>query len=289
MLVGSDYTIGLTGVGPVTALEILAAFPPKNQLVSGLADFKSWVNKGKLPGPGRTSLRGKLKNLKFSENFPNPQIIQAYLEPQVETSKEKFTWGKLDVVGLVDFARQKFGWTQTKTEEILQPILKRMEDTRCQKTITDYFKFEFRANSGETEKQMSKRVKTAIDKIGKGVVEEDEPKVKKKRKGKKSEDEDIAVLKETKARSKKRVEEIEKEVQKEIEGNKEKKVNLQMLHKKEVIPQRQKDKAEIMKNKIKAIETFRKSKQGPGYVKKRGKLKREPKKDAGYLSESSSD
>lgn len=28
LLVGSDYTVGLQGVGPVTAMEILAAFPP---------------------------------------------------------------------------------------------------------------------------------------------------------------------------------------------------------------------------------------------------------------------
>jgi DNA excision repair protein ERCC-5 len=108
MLVGSDYTTGLTGVGPVTALEILAAFPPKSELlISGLAEFKSWFAKGKAPGPGRTSLRGKLKNLAFGENFPNPQITQAYLEPRVETSKEKFGWAKPDVVGLVDFARER--------------------------------------------------------------------------------------------------------------------------------------------------------------------------------------
>ncbi|EFA03362.2 hypothetical protein TcasGA2_TC013347 [Tribolium castaneum] len=290
MLVGSDYTTGLTGVGPVTALEILAAFPPKNQLISGLAEFKNWVIKGKMPAPGRTSLRSKLKNVSFTENFPNPQIVQAYLEPQVETSKESFTWGKLDVFGLVEFARQKFGWTKTKTEEILNPILRRMGESKSQKAITDFFKVEYRVDSGGMEKQMSKRVKTALDKIGKGggFEEEDEPKKKKKKRGgKKSEDEEIKILKATTVRSKKRVEEIHQEVQKEIEERKDRTVNLQRLHKKEVIPQKQKDKAEMLKNRIKAVETFRKSKQGPGYVKKRGKVKREPQKDSSYLSEDS--
>ncbi|XP_044266103.1 DNA excision repair protein ERCC-5 homolog [Tribolium madens] len=293
MLVGSDYTTGLTGVGPVTALEILAAFPPKNHIVSGLSEFKNWVKRGKLPGPGRTSLRGKLKNLSFTENFPNPQIVQAYLEPKVETSKERFTWGKLDVFGLVEFTRQKFGWTKNKTEEILNPILRRMKESKSQKAITDFFKVEYRVDSGGMEKQMSKRVKTALDKIGKGIGvegEEEEPKKKKKKVGRKNEDEDIKILKETKVRSKKRVEEIQKEVKKEIQEQKEeRKVNLQKLHKMEVIPQRQKDKAEMLKNRIQAIETFRRSKQGPGYVKKRAKVQKEPQKDASYLSESDTD
>ncbi|XP_063932075.1 DNA excision repair protein ERCC-5 homolog [Zophobas morio] len=310
MLVGSDYTTGLTGVGPVTALEILAAFPPKNHLVSGLAEFKSWVKKGKLPGPGRTSLRGKLKNVSVSDNFPNPQIVQAYLEPTVETSREKFSWGKPDIPGLVDFAKQKFGWTKIKSEEILAPILRRLEDNRVQKSITEYFKYEVKASeSGVAEKLMSKRVKTAINRIAKGPDFEEEkeekkrvtrkkkgesseePKTKRKKQVKKKEpeDEDIKILKETEERSQKRVEEIQKEVCKEVEGQKEKKINLQrLLHKKEVIPQRQKDKSDILKNKMKAIEAFRKSKQGPGYVKKRGKVRKDPQKDASYLSEGSS-
>jgi len=34
LLVGSDYTVGLQGVGPVTAMEILAAFPPSKGKVN---------------------------------------------------------------------------------------------------------------------------------------------------------------------------------------------------------------------------------------------------------------
>ncbi|RZC41075.1 DNA repair protein complementing XP-G cells -like protein, partial [Asbolus verrucosus] len=317
MLVGSDYTVGLTGIGPVTALEILAAFPPKNQLVSGLAEFKSWCNKGKLPGPGRTSLRSKLKNLSFTENFPNSQIAQAYLQPQVETSKEKFSWAKPDVVGLVEFARQKFGWTKVKTEEILGPILKRLEDHSKQKSILDYFKSDFKADSGDAEKKMSKRVKTAINKIGKNSQddeEDEESKPKKKKqtttKRKKEQavgedsktskrkkpaakkkieaDEDIEALKHTEATSRKRIAEIQKEVLNKVEEQKVKKVNLASLHRREVIPQKQKEKTDMLKNKLKAIETFRKSKQGPGYVKKKVKVVKTPKEDASYLSESSS-
>ena len=44
-LLGSDYTIGLPGVGPVVALELLANFPGP----TGIDDFKAWwtmVQKG---------------------------------------------------------------------------------------------------------------------------------------------------------------------------------------------------------------------------------------------------
>ena len=40
-LLGSDYTIGLPGVGPVVALELLANFPGPN----GIDDFKTWWTK----------------------------------------------------------------------------------------------------------------------------------------------------------------------------------------------------------------------------------------------------
>lgn len=77
MLVGSDYTNGISGVGPVTALEILAAFPsnkneikpPYAELLSGLKKFKAWLHtKNALYN---AKLRNKLKNISLTEEFPN--------------------------------------------------------------------------------------------------------------------------------------------------------------------------------------------------------------------------
>lgn len=411
LLVGSDYTTGIQGIGPVTALEILAAFPSNTkqtefqvshpQLLSGLSEFRKWYIGSTKKGPSRISLRRKLKNLELSDNFPSLQVVQAYLDPQVETSREAFSWGKPDVVGLIDFAKQKFGWNKTKSEEILKPVLKRLEERHAQTSLLDYFKTKHKISSGEYEKHMSKRVKKALNKIGKGSDEDsgdektsrnkqtsktmksgkakskrkkeneqvegekcvskrvrkvdensgDEKKSKVKETTKKAEvraaesvkkeeaervedekymsegvqtameaagtsdekikgesktrkaktadvkskqkrktelDEDIKILKQTTVRSRRRLAEIEEAAKEKALQEKARKTRISStLHTKEIIVQKEMDKKSLLKNKMKAIEVFRKSKQGPGYMKKRKKVVLQPKEDA-ELSESSS-
>lgn len=86
LLVGSDYTTGITGVGPVTALEILASFPFNKkqflnetskqgryqQIVTGLQEFKKWVRTGKRTD--NTSLKKKLRNVEVGEDFPSIRV-----------------------------------------------------------------------------------------------------------------------------------------------------------------------------------------------------------------------
>ncbi|XP_026669038.1 DNA repair protein complementing XP-G cells homolog isoform X2 [Ceratina calcarata] len=69
LLVGSDYTTGLTGIGPVTALEILAAFPSQgDDLLHGLSNFCTWIENGRSAGPGKATLRNKLQNLQIQKD-----------------------------------------------------------------------------------------------------------------------------------------------------------------------------------------------------------------------------
>lgn len=286
LLVGSDYTTGLQGVGPVTALEILAAFPTKTELLlSGLFDFKLWYLGKKTKTPSHNALRKKLKNLVLTENFPSSQVAQAYLDPQVETSKETFSWSKPDVVGLIDFAKEKFGWSRTKSEEILKPVLKRLEERFSQTTLFDYF--ETKRKIDANEKCLSKRVKVALEKIGKNDGEGEKGAVANTSKRKVEQDEEIKVLKQTKARSRRRLEQIEEDAKEKLEREKARKTRISSsgLHAKEVIVQKELEKKNLLRSKLKAIEVFRKSKQGPGYVKKREKKILQPKADA-ELSES---
>lgn len=100
----------------------------------------------------------------------------------------------------------------------------------------------------------------------------------------------VKLLNATKVVSQKKVQEINTEVTKDIERavvQAQQKVNTpQSIVKKEYIHQKEQGKTDMLKSKLKAIETFRKSKKGPGYMKKRAKVVRAPKEDAG-LSESS--
>ncbi|KAK4880815.1 hypothetical protein RN001_008961 [Aquatica leii] len=287
LLVGSDYTLGLQGVGPVTALEILGAFPSAlkqiestfnyQQLISGLIDFRKWLNGERTFRFGRQGLRSKLKNVSINDSFPNLDVVRAYLEPIIDSSKEPFSWRKPNIDGLIDYAKRKFGWSQSKSEGILKPVLK-TADPEVQKSIKHYFKTKHKIQGVDVENKMSKRVKKAVETIEHGVdntSEEDKSvttnNVLRKQSKKKNEerncglssDEDVKVLEETRKQSKTKLNKIQKEVVSELAGVK-KVPTIASLHKKEVIPQRQRDKSDALRNKIKAIEAFRKSKKGPG-------------------------
>lgn len=106
-------------------------------------------------------------------------------------------------------------------------------------------------------------------------------------------DADLKVLQKTRIESRKKLEEMQKELKKTLEKEMKKvneakaKVPIVNVHKPERIPQKEKEKADMLKTKLKAIETLRKSKRGPGYVKKGKRSKRLPKEDAGLSEESS--
>lgn len=175
LLVGSDYTTGVTGVGPVTAMEILASFPFNKrqvlseatnqgryaQIIKGLQDFKLWVKAGKRTD--NISLKKKLRNVSLTDDFPSVRVVQAYLEPNIDKNEGKFTWGELDITVLRDYTKAKFGWSQNKLDEIIKPVLKRLIERKSQRSIQDFFKRKIDFQS--LENQMSKRVKAAVQRM----------------------------------------------------------------------------------------------------------------------------
>uniref|UniRef100_A0A8D8A055 DNA repair protein complementing XP-G cells n=1 Tax=Culex pipiens TaxID=7175 RepID=A0A8D8A055_CULPI len=195
LLVGSDYTTGISGIGAVTALEVLASFPPTPEkdgettemmsLLSGLRKFRDWWNHGRNNSIGtRITLKSKLKNIEFTEGFPSSAIVEAYLYPTVDGNKDAFSWGYPDAESLRDFAKQKFGWPQTKTDDILLPVLKRLDERKSQSSIKNYFKVQ--SAVAHNQVKVSKRVQQAVDVMaGKEVVEQvNSPKKKAVRKRK---------------------------------------------------------------------------------------------------------
>lgn len=189
MLVGSDYTTGINGVGAVTGLEILAQFPNTVQepsssettqmvsLMSGLRKFREWWMHGNRTTSSAVKgvLRNKLKNITIEEGFPSRAVIEAYLCPTVDDSRAPFTWGSPDVETIREFATKNFGWTRSRTDELLVPVMKKQDDRRMQKSIKNYFQIQSPANLNALK--VSKRVERAVKRManpsGQEEVEEE--------------------------------------------------------------------------------------------------------------------
>ncbi|KAH0537929.1 hypothetical protein FGG08_005411 [Glutinoglossum americanum] len=145
-LLGSDYTDGLPGVGPVTALEILSEFNSED----GLKEFKEWWHRIQIGKPDRddlkTSFRKKFKRnankIFLSPTFPDERVDMAYLEPSVDNDPTAFQWGVPDLDALRSFLMSTIGWSQERTDEVLVPVIKdmnRRENEGTQANITSFF------------------------------------------------------------------------------------------------------------------------------------------------------
>ncbi|KAK7050894.1 DNA repair protein rad2 [Paramarasmius palmivorus] len=129
-LLGSDYVEGLPGVGPVVAMELLKEFPGED----GLHKFKDWWSKVQTgrdkqehtSSPFRQKFKKKFKNLYLPPEWPNSAVRDAYYHPTVDESDEPFKWGLPDLDALREFLREELGWGQSKVDDLLLPIIQKM-------------------------------------------------------------------------------------------------------------------------------------------------------------------
>ncbi|OAP62264.1 hypothetical protein AYL99_04467 [Fonsecaea erecta] len=145
-LLGSDYTEGIPGVGPVTALEILTDF-------GDLEELRAWCERVQLGRPQdlenqlTTPFRRKFrktvqKRLFLPTGFPDSRVDEAYLNPEVDSNPEPFQWGVPDLDKLRGFLMATIGWTQERTDEVLVPVIRdmnRREVEGTQSNITRFF------------------------------------------------------------------------------------------------------------------------------------------------------
>ncbi|XP_068038669.1 DNA excision repair protein ERCC-5 [Anomalospiza imberbis] len=160
-LLGSDYTEGIPNVGFVTAMEILNEFPGHG--LEPLLKFAEWWNEAQknkkvMPNPHDTKVKKKLRELQLYSGFPNPEVAEAYLKPVVDESRGSFTWGKPDVEQIREFCKDHFGWTRTKIDGILLPVMKQLNLQQTQLRIDSFFRLE------QHEKQTikSQRLRRAV-------------------------------------------------------------------------------------------------------------------------------
>ncbi|RPB01699.1 hypothetical protein L873DRAFT_1827033 [Choiromyces venosus 120613-1] len=180
-LLGSDYTEGVPAVGPVTAMELLAEFASEN----GLVEFKDWwtgVQTGvKKPADDegsvfRKKFRKNATKLFLPTNFPDTRVDEAYLHPEVDRDPSKFEWGMPDLDGLRRFLMATVGWSQERTDEVLVPVIKDMNNKLVegtQSTITQFFEGSVGAGAarrkvGKGSKRMEKAMLSLHEKAKRG-------------------------------------------------------------------------------------------------------------------------
>ena len=142
-LLGSDYTEGIPGIGPVTALEILTEFPT-------LEEFRDWWSQvqkaADIPDDVHSAFRKKFKKkatkLFLPPSFPDKRVDAAYLNPEIDPDPSAFQWGVPDLNALRGFLMATIGWSQERTDEVLVPVIRdmnRREQEGTQSNITGYF------------------------------------------------------------------------------------------------------------------------------------------------------
>ncbi|KAJ6787945.1 hypothetical protein PWT90_03762 [Aphanocladium album] len=183
-LLGSDYTEGLPGVGPVTAVEIISEFPGKD----GLSNFRAWwdaVQSQSRPkaedasSPFRKKFRrSQATKLFLPPGFPNLAVDDAYLHPEVDSSTEPFQWGVPDLEGLRQFLMATIGWSKERTDEVLVPVIRDMNKREVEGTQSNITKF-FGGGVGAGAREAfaprqtaaaSKRMAAAVDRLRKNTA-----------------------------------------------------------------------------------------------------------------------
>ena len=142
-LLGSDYTEGIPGVGPVTALEILTDF-------ADLQEFKIWCENiqlgKKMDGQLGTAFRRKFRNAALKRvflptGFPDLRVDAAYLKPEVDNDPAEFQWGVPDLDKLRSFLMATIGWGQERTDEVLVPVIRDMNKRELEGTQANITRF----------------------------------------------------------------------------------------------------------------------------------------------------
>jgi hypothetical protein len=167
-LLGCDYTVGVAGIGVVTAMKILAQFPNDTML----DDFKEWMSED--PETEASTPRGKLsKLLKSSKNpvvlaqgFPDKRVEESFRRPVVDSGMSRFHWGDPDIDGIRQFCERKLGWSEEQTNAQVLPVMNRLRERKSTQPSIASFMEPARTVFGRAP-AMRSSVKASVDAVKK--------------------------------------------------------------------------------------------------------------------------
>jgi hypothetical protein len=158
MLLGGDYTGGVKGVGIVNGMEVLQAFPTRDDLQGGLTSFRKWLDGFDPSDAMNDDTPSLFTNFETPEvkqfhkkhksartrwiapaDFPAANVLTAYTKPVVDKSRTPFSWGTPDVEHLRHFCRAKIGWDAAETDKAIVPVLDKMKSGMRQTRLDSFF------------------------------------------------------------------------------------------------------------------------------------------------------
>ncbi|CAM9648732.1 unnamed protein product [Ectocarpus fasciculatus] len=194
LLLGSDYTEGVRGVGIVNAMEVINAFPLEGKGAHhGLSKFKKWIDgfdplldqelEGLTKRGSQKEIDGLSLEMKFHlkhktarnrwtvpEGFPSEEVINAYNNPQVDRSEEPFSWATPDVDGLRALCQRVLGWNREQSDGLLMPMVKELERGSFAQPRIDRYFMAYHDNK-RVAAIKSKRLRTAVEDLAQGSTE----------------------------------------------------------------------------------------------------------------------
>lgn len=133
ILLGSDYSVGVRGIGPIKGLQLLRILKPFiSETISALSLIKMGLIEGDWPATGDSASDQFLKRLTMQCVVVDPSILDsavldAYLHPNVDTDKPAFRWSTSlpDISKLTSFLLNKLRWSTEQVRQTLDPIILR--------------------------------------------------------------------------------------------------------------------------------------------------------------------
>ena len=174
LLLGCDFTVGVRGIGPVNATEIVRHYSG----IVGLSRFRAWAerlaaDRGREGDPveGEDPEDAALREFKvshanyrtqwlFPEDFPSQEVWDVFDKPLVDTSLEPFSWESPDEAMISRVVTSLTSMRQDEVEHLLSSTMSQYRQASVQRRITDYFSPAF--ERGSVAEVVSKRLKAAL-------------------------------------------------------------------------------------------------------------------------------